>query len=81
VDGATEHRSTGGRAWCFQDSTWCRKDALCACCHIASEQWEVWLPKLDTDDYSVLVRELRAETSVHSFAIGEVLRALWERRE
>lgn len=39
--GATEHRTTGGRAWCFQDQTWCYPAAPCTCCMEASPDYRV----------------------------------------
>ena len=40
VSGALEHRTTGGRAWCLDDRTWCYPSALCPCCFHASPDWK-----------------------------------------
>ncbi len=40
VSGATEHRTTGGRAWCHDDSMWCYPKMFCPCCFTASPDWE-----------------------------------------
>lgn len=29
-----EHRTTGGRAWCFQDGEWCYPSQLCRGCEL-----------------------------------------------
>ena len=39
VPGASEHRTTGTRAWCFADSEWCYDDILCRCCMEASTEY------------------------------------------
>lgn len=30
-----EHRTTGGRAWCFEDSEWCYPSQFCRGCELA----------------------------------------------
>lgn len=40
-----EHRTTGGRAWCYQDAcgTWCYETHVCDCC-LTTEGWKpLWL--------------------------------------
>lgn len=41
VAAASEHRTTGQRAWCFQDRTWCYPSVYCPCCLEASEDYEI----------------------------------------
>lgn len=55
VKGATEHRTTGTRAWCHQDSTWCYPHALCQCCYHADEQHEV-CPTCEGEGYIRVVQ-------------------------
>ena len=83
VTGATEHRTTGVRAWCYQDSEWCYEDAQCACCHIAQEHVPVWLPKKDSPEYVELAVKLHMKINLGSDrgCALEVLDALWEERE
>lgn len=42
VKGASEHRTTGARAWCFQDGEWCYPDPTmhCPCCMEASADFK-----------------------------------------
>lgn len=47
---ATEHRTTGSRAWCFQDGTWCYETVLCECCMEASDEFDV-CPRCEGDGY------------------------------
>ena len=83
VAGATEHRTTGGRAWCFQDSTWCYESAQCECCHYARRHALVWLPEKDSDEYVRFAVKLhmKINTASDRGCVLEVLDALWEERE
>ena len=83
VTGATEHRTTGGRAWCFQDSTWCYENAQCECCHEARRHALVWLPEKDSDEYVQFAVKLHQRINIASDrgCVLEVLDALWEERE
>jgi hypothetical protein len=33
-DATAEHRTTGGRAWCFNDGEWCSAASWCQCCDV-----------------------------------------------
>lgn len=41
-DATSEHRTTGGRAWCFNDSEWCSPASWCQCCDVTRvpDQWK-----------------------------------------
>ena len=40
---ATEHRTLGQRAWCYQDKTYCYPSVNCDCCHVAKGWLLMWL--------------------------------------
>jgi len=42
VPNTSEHRTAGGRAWCFNDSEWCYPKSLCQCCDVTRvpDQWK-----------------------------------------
>ena len=40
---ATEHRTVGQRAWCYQDKTWCYPTSNCDCCLEAEGYIRLWL--------------------------------------
>jgi len=40
---ASEHRTLGDRAWCFQDKEYCYPNSLCPCCHEADGWRRAWI--------------------------------------
>ena len=63
VEGASEHRTTGLRAWCFQDSEWCaaNEESWCPCCNEAAGREQYWFdPKVGPPE-RVILRDLIAE--------------------
>jgi hypothetical protein len=40
---ATEHRTLGTRAWCFQCQTYCYPNMNCDCCNEAKGWMRLWL--------------------------------------
>ena len=84
VTGATEHRTTGGRAWCFQDSTWCyEKTRSASAVTTPADTRMVWLPEKDSDEYVRFAVKLHMKINAASDrgCVLEVLDALWEERE
>jgi hypothetical protein len=52
IEGSTEHRTVGGRAWCYQDNEWCYPQKPtspmslehCDCCMEAAGYEKRWVP-------------------------------------
>lgn len=63
--GGTEHRTAGGRAWCFQCSEWCYPESYaCPCCE----------PKIEPDE---LRAALKSDQSMTDPPTGKVY-LVWE---
>lgn len=44
-----EHRTTGGRAWCFECSEWCYPEAACKGCELPALRAELEAVKNERD--------------------------------
>lgn len=74
---ATEHRTVGGRAWCYQDREWCypESDMHCRCCDdtLLPERWKGM-------NGAAILADLREQVQAHAEATddmhGEYLAAL-----
>ncbi len=55
-----EHHSTGARAWCFDDQTWCYPSAPCSGCETEQERIDDAIELLEGNGYLIYKRPREA---------------------
>lgn len=66
-----EHRTTGGRAWCFNDAEWCSVNSLCQCCDVTRvpDRWKGMYAGEVLEELRAEVERMRHGRGCDSYAV------------